>query len=292
MSQICKFIVLGGDNRQYYMVEQLHRLGYPVAVYGLDMKQLSPVIYEASSIKEAMSFGNIVIGPVPFSKNGCELCSESSLSDLNISSILNLLTENHRLYGGCLSKSIVEYCGEKHIPYMDFLNLEEVSIANAVATAEGTILEAIQRSPLTLHQSNCLIFGFGRCARILADKLKGLNARVTISARSKEALSMAAAYGFDTYPLADINKYLTKFGFIFNTIPSLIMDAASLSYVQKDVTIIDIASAPGGINYDYCEQMHLNASLCLGLPGKYAPKTSAEILTNALLSDISSYISS
>lgn len=292
MSQISKIVVLGGDCRQYFMVEQLHRLNFPVAVYGLDMKDLKPVIYEASSITEAMSFGNIVICPVPFSKNCKNIFAHSIIDDLTIDDFLSHLTENHVLYGGCIPNFIKEFCIKKKVHCFDLMKDESVVIANAVATAEGAILEAIKLSAITLHKSQCLIYGYGRCAKILADKLKGLSAQVTITARSKEALSMAAAYGFQTIPLADINKYLAEFPFIFNTVPSLIMDAASLSYVQKDVTIIDIASAPGGINYEYCKQMNINAHLCLALPGKYAAKTSANILNEALLSDLSSLISS
>ena len=292
MSQLSKIVVLGGDNRQYYMVEQLHALGFPVAVYGLDMKDLSPFIYDAHSIREAMSFGNIVIGPVPFSKNNKDIFAKTPIVDLTIQDLLLYLTEKHILFGGVIPKSIKEHCTTNHISFFDLMEDETVSVANAVATAEGAVLEAILRSPLTLHQNKSLILGYGRCAKILADKLNGLHSKVTIAARSKEALSYAAAYGYDTIPLTDLNKYLADFPFIFNTIPSLIMDAASLSYVQKDVTIIDIASAPGGINYSYCEQLHINASLCLALPGKYAPKTSAQILNDAILSTLTRTISS
>ena len=187
---------------------------------------------------------------------------------------------------------IKEYCTTHHIPVYDLMEDESVSISNAVATAEGAILEAIMRSPLTLHLSQSLILGYGRCAKILADKLNGLHSKVTIAARAKEALSYAGAYGYNTIPLMDINKYLVEFPFIFNTIPALVLDSASLSYVQKDVTIIDIASAPGGTNFEYCKQLHINASLCLALPGKYAPKTSAHILIDAILSTLTRSISS
>lgn len=292
MSQINKIVVLGGDNRQYYMVEQLHALGFPVAVYGLDMKDLSPVIYDAQSIREAMSFGNIVIGPIPFSRNNKDIVAKTPLVDLTIQEFLQYLTENHILFGGVFPKVVKDFCTSHHVSFYDFMEDESVSIANAVATAEGAVLEAIMRSPVTLHKNNSLILGYGRCAKILADKLNGLNSKVTIAARLKEALSYAAAYGYDTIPLIDINKYLADFPFIFNTIPSLIMDAASLSYVDKDVTIIDIASAPGGVNFEYCEQLHINASLCLALPGKYAPKTSARILNDFLLSTLARTISS
>lgn len=283
MSQICKIVILGGDLRQCYMAQQLHKLGYPVTVYGLDCMEANSTIYEANSLKEALSFGNIIVGPVPFSKNNKKIVAQKEREDLTINNLLLYLNDSHTIFGGSISKSVKEYCISKHIPFYDFMEVESVAIANAIATAEGAILEAIKESPLVLHKNKCLVLGFGRCAKILADKLKGLQAIVTVAARSQEALAYAHAYGFDTIPLDSINKYLIEYPFIFNSIPAMVLDAANLSFVQKEVTIIDIASNPGGINYDYCKQMKLNAKLCLGLPGKYAPQTSAEILNDALL---------
>lgn len=292
MSQISKIVVLGGDARQFYLVELLHQLGFPVAVFGLDMKQFRSVIYEAGSMREALSFGNVVIGPTPFSPNGTDIFSKTETTKLAIEELCNHLNSQHTLFGGCISPELKEYCNTHNISHYDFMGIESIAISNSVATAEGAILEAIQRSPIVLHQNRCLILGFGKCAQVLAQKLKGLSAIVSVAARSGTALSLAAAYGYDAIKLSDISKYLCDYPFVFNTIPSLVLDASNLSYVPKDATIIDIASSPGGVNFDYCKQMHLNASLCLSLPGKYAPKTSARILADYLLTMINSSISS
>ncbi len=284
MSQVSKIVILGGDKRQYYMALQLHQLGYPVAVYGLDLAESGANIYEANSLKEALSFGNIVVCPVPLSRNKKDIFTKMYKADLTLDDLMHYLNENHTLFGGSICSSMMEYCNIRHIPCYDFMEMESVAIANAVATAEGAILEAIQSSPVVLHKNKCLILGFGRCAKILADKLKGIGANVTIAARSGDALAYAKAYGYDSILLSDINKSLAEYPYIFNSIPSMVLDAASLSFVQKDATIIDIASAPGGINFDYCKQMDLHAYLCLGLPGKYAPQSSATILNEVLLS--------
>jgi dipicolinate synthase subunit A len=288
MSQLSKIVILGGDKRQYYMALQLHQLGYPVAVYGLDLRESGINIYEANSLKEALSFGNIVVCPVPLSRNKKDIFSKMFKDDLTLEDLKLYLNDHHTLFGGSICDSIKEYCNNKHIPFYDFMEMESVSIANAIATAEGAILEAIQASPVVLHKNKCLVLGFGRCAKILADKLKGIGANVTIAARSSEALAYANAYGYDTVQLNDINKSLADYLYIFNSIPSMVLDAAQLSYVQKDATIIDIASNPGGVNYDYCEQMNIHAYLCLALPGKYAPQSSAQILNEVLLSYLNS----
>jgi dipicolinate synthase subunit A len=55
--------------------------------------------------------------------------------------------------------------------------------------------------------------------------------------------------------------------------------------MKPDVVIIDIASAPGGVDYPTAKELHVNCKLCLGLPGKFAPKSSAAFLVNHVLSN-------
>ena len=49
------------------------------------------------------------------------------------------------------------------------------------------------------------------------------------------------------------------------------------------MAIIDIASAPGGVDYEAAGALGIAAKLCLGLPGKYAPKTAGEILAEEIM---------
>jgi dipicolinate synthase subunit A len=143
-------------------------------------------------------------------------------------------------------------------------------------------MEAIKSSDINLHKSNCLILGYGRCGKVLADKLKGLGAYTTIAARNVDALACAHAAGLSTVRLCDIKSFLPSFSYIFNTIPALIMDQECLKLVSKDVVIIDIASAPGGVDYVYALNNGISAKLCLGLPGKVAPRASADILVTEI----------
>ena len=60
------------------------------------------------------------------------------------------------------------------------MKMDDVAIYNAIATAEGAIMEAIKMQPINLHKSRCLVLGYGRCAKVLAAKLKGMDAQVTV----------------------------------------------------------------------------------------------------------------
>ncbi|WP_167959003.1 dipicolinate synthase subunit DpsA [Anaerosporobacter faecicola] len=284
MKETQRIVFLGGDLRQSYMVQKLVANGYLVATYGLDIEEQYDLIYRASSLKSALNFGNIIVCPVPISHDKEHITSEQDYADLTVANLIKNLNSNHIFFGGVVLPCIREACKEKNIPCYDLMDLETVSIKNAIATAEGTIAEAIRQSTVNLHGSSCLVLGYGRCAKVLADKLKGLHAHTTVCARSEESLAYADSLGFQTLPLKDLSSSIHSYTFIFNTIPEQILKEPLIKLLNKNTIIIDIASKPGGTNFDACKQYGIRASLCLGLPGKYAPETSADILNSIVLS--------
>lgn len=78
--------------------------------------------------------------------------------------------------------------------------------------------------------------------------------------------------------LNDLNERLGEFDFIFNTIPHLILDKSNLKLVKKESIIIDLASKPGGIDFEEADRLGLQNEWALALPGKVAPKTSAKYI--------------
>ena len=47
---------------------------------------------------------------------------------------------------------------------------------------------------------------------------------------------------------------LQESDFIFNTIPAMVLPKALLGYVRRDALILDMASAPGGVDYEACKE--------------------------------------
>ena len=45
--------------------------------------------------------------------------------------------------------------------------------------------------------------------------------------------------------------------------------------MKSTVTILDIASMPGGVDFEAARQLGVHAFLCPGLHGKYSPLSSA-----------------
>ena len=153
--------------------------------------------------------------------------------------------------------------------------MENLTTLNAIPTAEGAIQIAMEKSLITLHNSKCLILGFGRIGKILAKMLSGIGAKVYCEARKQQDIAWIQSYGYNAIYLDELNNHIGEFDFIFNTIPYIILDKNNLNMVEKDCFIIDLASKPGGVDFEYAKELGLQTEWALALPGKVAPKTSA-----------------
>ena len=155
-------------------------------------------------------------------------------------------------------------------------------MANAVPTAEGAVQLALEELSSTLHGAHVLILGFGRVGRLTAHRMAALGARVTVAAREYGELAWAAAYGCGAVGLEDLNWELGAFSLIVNTIPAPVLDEKRLAWVNPDAYLLDLASAPGGIDRAAARSRGLRVTQAPGLPGRTAPVTAAAAIRDAV----------
>jgi len=280
--------VIGGDSRQTYLASLLEKSGYKIITFGLNMNIPDTNLNLSTSYEQAIKLSKTIIAPIPFSrdKNYITGLSNDALekgNELSVENFLSCLNHGHYLIGGNLPKKAIETCNEINIPYFDLMKNDDIATLNAIATAEGAIAEAIYKSSINLHQSNGLVLGYGKCGKVLASKLHSLGVKITVCARRKSALTEAYTNGFETIGFKDLKFTIKDFNYIFNTIPTVILDNNLLLSLSSDTTIIDIASPPGGVDFDAAKKLNLKAYSCLGIPGKISPKSSAIILADAIL---------
>ncbi len=278
-----EIVILGGDMRQYYMAEYLGKMGYIVTVFGEVYEKINACI-QLQTIEEVFEKlgqkGICVVLPVPVTIDGDTI--KGTDGKLYLEEICPHMKEKEKVYGGNIPTKLRCMCEIKQGQCMDFMQSEQVAYLNAVSTAEGSIAEAISLGKGQLTGSNCLVLGFGKCGSILADKLSRFGAAVTVMERSQKRRARAVAYGLGSCDFDNTNSY-EKYDYIFNTVPAMVMDRSVLERCNKEVVIIDIASAPGGVDYGAAGQLGITAKLCPGLPGKYAPKAAGEILAEELI---------
>lgn len=247
------FLILGSEARQGYLAELLREAGHEV----MTAEEYQPGYHDA------------VLLPVPQSAKYLEENASK-------------LQKGQIVFGCNFPEELVEECDRKGIHFVDYLKVEGVACRNAISTAEGAVAEALQAGNVSIHGSQCLVIGYGRCGEVLAEKLVSLRAQVTVMDRKNVKRSRARAYGCQAIGFEKAACRMSEYDFIFNTVPARVLPAELLEKVKKDVTIIDIASKPGGVDFEYCRKNEINAKLCLGLPGKYAPKSAAKILLEVI----------
>lgn len=277
--------LIGGDDRIAYMAPFFIEKGYRVICYGtkqLEEHTINPAKF-AKTFSEAVEESKYIVGGVPLFKKG-KLFGGDTIQEISEENFYHCLESNQVVFGGVIPRQFEMICREKNVTCYDFLKDEALAIFNAIATAEGTILETIKNSKTNLHGSKTLVLGFGRCAKILCDKLKGMGAKVTVCVRNKEQLAYAKAYGYAGMNLVNLSEQIGDYEYIFNTIPAKVLGQNQLGNMRRDVIVIDIASGEGGTDFLCAKRMGIRAMQCLGLPGKYAPKGSAEGLVQYVIS--------
>lgn len=165
-------------------------------------------------------------------------------------------------------------------PSARYARREEYQIAIARLTAEGAI--ALLRPETGLSGAHILLLGYGRIARLLARELQKAGALVTAAARSGEQRAWAEAEGIEALPLDALSGVLDRFDVIIGTIPAPVLTEPLLALVRKDALLLELASAPGGIDAAAAHERGLRYIRAPGLPAKYAPERAAVILRNAV----------
>lgn len=279
------FGILGGDFRYKFLYDMLCNEDH--LVYSHNNKYIEDK--DNNTLDEFLCKIDILIVPIPFTKDNKTLFNiENEIISVNtlIEKIINYNIK--MVFGGLIDKKLIEKLAKNNIKTFDFFEDNSIAILNAIPTAEGAIQTAMEQSFKTIFNSNCLVLGYGRCGKILANMLNGIGANVDVTYRKDEDLAYIKAYSLSPIYLYKIKENIKKYDFIFNTIPYEILNKDILKNINKDTIIIDLASAPGGLDYTSARDLNLKAIYCPSLPGRVAPYTAGEILKNKILEKISS----
>ena len=263
-----KAYLIGGDSREKYLAYRLERKGIEI---------IHPEQVERLKDKKA----DFIILPTPVSMDCFTVKATEGQRKVNLKEVLGIAEAKQLVFGGMFPADFRRALEDKGAVVIDFMKLEDIAVQNAVATAEGAIAEAIFMSNEVIHGQEVLVLGYGRCAEVLADKLKGMAAKVTVMARREEARTKAWTFGNETKSFGDLED-LEKFHYIFNTVPQLCITREWIDRLNRYCCIVDIASKPGGVDFDYCSKRGIRAKLCGSLPGRYAPKTTGELLAQKI----------
>ena len=266
--------------RQVYAARMLKDRGYHVCGYAFCCGENS---VSSQTLKEAVSGARAVLAPIPLSADKIYLNQKSGNLPVSLAELLECMAEGQEFFAGCIPEEFAAAAVGKGAKVIDLMKQEEIALYNTIATAEGAVAEAIIKSPRNLHGSRCLVLGYGRCGRTLAAYLKGMNCHVRVCARDSVQIAQAAIFAEGSFDFSKLKAVLSEYDVIFNTVPAMILNRELLSCAKPSACVFDLASAPGGTDFEAAEELGISAWLLPGLPGRYAPASSAEEIVRFVL---------
>ena len=84
--------------------------------------------------------------------------------------------------------------------------------------------------------------------------------------------------GLKAYPITKLSSLAHEFDIIINTIPSEIITEETARNINEKCKVIELASAPCGMDFELMRKNGVDVIKAFGLPGKYTPKTAGEII--------------
>lgn len=270
-----RIAVLGGDRRQIWLAKLLADDGYDVVTWGLDPGGTVSVPLHEALARECLIF------PLPVCRNGMlNLPLTDSLLSEEV--IWPKLSPQQLLLGGMTAELSPRLREQYGLTMLDYYQREELQVANAVPTAEGAIQLAMEHTEHTVHGSSCLVMGCGRIGKALAQRLHGLGAKTAVSARQYSDLAWIDACGWESLKTNALQGHIGRFDLIFNTIPACVLDAGLLRELKPSSLVIDLASAPGGVDAAAARSLSRQVIAAPGLPGKAAPFSAAVAVRDSI----------
>lgn len=262
------YFILGGDGRQKAIQQTLQANGVPCHVFGFQKEdRLLPEV--ATQLRAA----DVVMLPLPVADCNGYLNAPCMEKKLPLEAVWPLLRPEQHIFGGMLSERVLHAAAEYHLHPIDYYQREEFVLRNAYITAEGAVELTMERLKRTLRGTPCLVLGYGRIGTFLSRMLCDLQAEVTVAARKGADLVLAELCGCQTCPLRTLETCLKQQRVIYNTIPHLILDGSMLRRVPQNCLCMDLASKPGGIDFEAAKALKLETVWALSLPGKVAPES-------------------
>lgn len=269
-------VIIGGDKRQKYLKEYLSEKGYDISSYGLfdwddDTDKLKGMIGEDS----------VIILPLPATRNDKTIVMPFSKREISIDRLMSLLGKRNIVFGGIIKGELLSRLRETGIPFVDYYDNEFIE-KNAVLTAFGALKILLEHIDFALPLGKYAITGYGRVAKETASLLTALSCDVTVFARNNSQREDAMIKGCKAEDLSEIPYEASNFDIIINTVPYPVIDEETIKNMKKSCKIIELASAPYGLDFDLARKHSIDVVKAFGLPGKYTPKTAGEIIGNKI----------
>lgn len=278
-----KIAVLGGDDRELILANELVKMGATVVVAGFPKDKVGPGAFVVYTVEEACRDTEVVILPLPGTSTDGIIRAAYAEGRLKLTEkAVASMARNALMLIGSAQPFLKEWALTYGFNLIEVIDMDEIAVLNSIPTAEGAIQIAMEETRISIHGSRSCVVGFGRVGITLARILKAMGADVTVVARNRGQLARAYEMGCKRADFSGLREIMNDADIVFNTVPAMVIDRETLKYANSNVLIIDLASQPGGIDFEAANDYALKAILASGLPGKVAPVYAGKILADVI----------
>lgn len=278
-------LVLGGDARTLEVITRLADKNISVFAAGFEKIHFDFPGVQHITMKDAKpSDFDAILLPVRGTDDHGNVEADYSNESIVLSeTFLRETKADCAIYSGTANQHLTNLANEANRKLIQIFDRNDTAIMNAIPTAEGALMLAIQEMDVTVHGSSVMVLGFGRVGMTVAHLFTSVGANVTVAARKPEALARARQMGMTGIYLQHLDRCIDKVQLCINTVPYPVLDKDIVSTMHPSSLIIDLASGEGGTDFLAAKTYGIKALHALGLPGKTAPKTAGAILASVLL---------
>lgn len=288
MSRKYIFSIIGGDKRQAVVARALIDSGHEVRIFGLGDASFGISGAEiCGRIDASMRGADVVLLPLPSTRDGKNVNMVSG-DPVTLTDVVEQAAKKRvrAVLGGMIPQELYALAQSRGIVLTDYYKREELQLKNALPSAEGAMMIAMEHTDETLLGMKALVCGYGRIGSLLCSLLNRLGASVTVAARRDEVLCEAALCGYGTVRINDdeeLCRTASEASVIFNTVPRVIFNQCCIDRLSKTPLYIEIASNPGGIDISSARRAGMQVIFAPSLPGKYAPVSAGRYIFETVI---------
>ncbi|ALC81100.1 MULTISPECIES: dipicolinic acid synthetase subunit A [Bacillus] len=279
-----KVAIIGGDARQLEVIRKLTEQNASVYLIGFD--QLDHGFTGATKVKiNELKFGEMDCLILPVSATSLEGVVATVFSNEEVvltKEMLDKTPPHCVVYSGISNNYLNTLTQSANRKLVQLFERDDVAIYNSIPTVEGILMMAIQHTDYTIHGSRVMVLGLGRIGMSIARTFSAIGAKVSVAANESAQLARITEMGLTPVHIKVLKDFIEPVDICINTIPAKVLDQKVLLRMTPKTLIIDVASQPGGTDFDFAEKQGIKALMAPGLPGIVAPKTAGKIIANVL----------
>jgi len=263
--------IVGGDEREQEIARLAAATGALVRAYGFPWPEAGiAAATPAADPRAALDGADFALFPIPgMASNGSLFATETIVPDRDL---LSVLKPGAHIILGTADDGLKAAAAALDIGLHEYESDTELMLLRMPAIVEGAIKVVIENTPVTIHDAEVAVVGYGNIGHLLTRTLVLLGARVHLFARNPVQRADAHTIGARPSPIEVLDSVAPTLDILLSTVPAPVVGPAVLDALPGHAFVADLSAPPGGVDLDHAKKIGLRAVWARAL-GRRAPIT-------------------